>query len=232
MGGVAKRTRGAPCGVGRRNWRLVPAVDSPVVPERTTPPLPPPPAAEASKTAWRTWALAARRLLAGPERSRRVSDGIRAWPAWQRADCVLLYLAFGSEVDLGPLEDEGEKVILVPRSGGPRDELSLHRLDGAVLERHPFGPRQPAAGSPTVDPASVTLALLPGLCFDVCGTRLGYGRGYFDRFLHRLAPDVPRVGVTFEALVVDALPREPHDEGVTHLATEDGVRPVAAGARR
>jgi len=202
------------------------------VPENPSPQLPPAPAVDASKAVWRAWARAARSLLASPERSRRVTDGIRAWPPYARAQSVLLYLAFGSEVDLSPLEREGDKIVLVPRSDEtPARAMSLHRLEGAALERHPFGPRQPAAGSPRVDPASVALVLVPGLCFDVRGTRLGYGRGYFDRFLEGLDPEVPRVGVTFEALVVDALPREPHDVAVTHLATEAGVRPAAPSPR-
>lgn len=203
-------------------------VDSPVVPADALPHLPPRPAADAPKGDWRTWARAARHLIADPERSRRVSDAIRAWPPYARAGSVLLYLAFGSEVDLGTLEGDGAERILVPRNGdGPHGGLSLHRLRGAVLEKHPFGPRQPVAGTGTVAPSEVALALVPGLCFDVSGTRLGYGRGYFDRFLGALGPEVPRVGVTFEALVVDALPREPHDVLMTHLATEAGVRPVA-----
>ena len=197
------------------------------MPERTPPPLPPPPSPAASKAAWRAWARAARRILATPERSRLVSDGIRAWPGWAAADSVLLYLAFGSEADLHALVSEGKERIVVPRTGDdPHGELSLHRLEGADLERHPFGPLQPRKGAPSVDPAAVQLALVPGLCFDRSGTRLGYGGGHFDRFLGRLAPTVPRLGVTFESLVVDALPREPHDVPVTHLATEAGVRPV------
>ena len=73
---------------------------------------------------------------------------------------------------------------------------------------------------------TVELALVPGLCFDEEGTRLGYGRGYFDRFLGRLPTGVPRVGVAYDALVVARLPREAHDLGMTHLATESGVRAV------
>ncbi|MEJ2666717.1 MAG: 5-formyltetrahydrofolate cyclo-ligase [Deinococcales bacterium] len=193
------------------------------------PALPPSPAAGASKDAWRTWARAARRRIAGAERSRRVADAIRAWPEYVRVQNVLLYLAFGSEVDLAALEVDATKVVLVPRNGrGPEHDLSLHELEGAALERHPFGPRQPVAETAAVDPAAVALALVPGLCFDVHGTRIGYGRGYYDRFLRRLAPDVPRVGVSFDALVVEALPRDAHDVLVTHLATESGVRPVRA----
>lgn len=191
------------------------------------PTLPRPPGPDAAKERWRTWARAARRLLATPERSGRVAQGLREWAGYRSARTVLLYLAFGSEVDLGPLLADPARRLLVPRSeDAPTPELSLHRLDGARLERHPYGPLQPRAGTPAVAPETVELALLPGLCFDAGGARLGYGRGYFDRFLGRLPAHVPRVGVTFDALVVERLPHEPHDVGVTHLATESGVVPV------
>jgi len=158
-----------------------------------------------------------------------VVEALSAWPPYRRATTVLLYLAFGSEIDLSPLAGDTTKHVLVPRSQeAPAPGLTLHRLQGARLEPHPFGPRQPRADAPAVDPATVELALLPGLCFDEAGTRLGYGRGYFDRFLGRLAATVPRVGVGYDALVVARLPREAHDRQVTHLATESGVRAVTA----
>ena len=97
-----------------------------------------------------------------------------------------------------------------------------------MLEGHRLGLRQPRAGTPPVDPATVELALVPGLCFHEEGTRLGYGRGYFDRFLGQLPAGVPRVGVAYDALVVARLPREAHDLAMTHLATESGVRAVTA----
>lgn len=215
-----KRTRapGRPLGVAL-DWRVVP----------DPAPVPDPPAADASKDRWRAWARASRRVVAAPERTRRVVEAVAAWPAYRRAATVLLYLAFGSEVDLSPLAGDPAKRVLVPRSlETPAPELTLHRLQGAELERHPFGPLQPRAGTPPVDPATVELALLPGLCFDEGGTRLGYGGGYFDRFLDRLPAGVPRVGVAYDALVVAQLPREAHDRRVTHLATESGVRTVTA----
>ncbi len=190
-------------------------------------PLPDPPSPAANKARWRAWAGASRRLLASAERGRRVVDALAAWPPYRGATTVLLYLAFGSEIDLRPLVEDGAKRVVVTRSvEAPAPELTLHLLRGAALERHAFGPLQPRADTPIVDPATVDLALLPGLCFDRTGTRLGYGRGYFDRFLERLPAAVPRVGVAYDALVVETLPREAHDRPVTHLATESGVRAV------
>lgn len=161
-----------------------------------------------------------------------MAEALALWPPYRRASTVLLYLAFGSEIDLGPLLDDADKRVLVPRSQDvPEPELSLHLLRDAALERHPFGPQQPRSGTPAVDPGELDVVVLPGLCFDRQGTRLGYGRGYFDRFLAGLPPEVPRVGATLDALVVERLPREPHDAAVTHLATESGVRAVTARPR-
>jgi len=191
--------------------------------------LPAAPAPDAPKASWRAWARAGRRLLATPERNRAVVEALAAWPIYRSAGTVLLYLAFGSEVDLGVLASDPARRVLVPRSQRtPTPELSVHRLREADLERTSFGPRQPRAGTAPADPATIELALVPGLCFDEAGTRLGYGRGYFDRFLDRLRPGVPRVGIGYDALVVGRLPREAHDRGMTHLATESGVRPVTA----
>ncbi len=195
------------------------------------PPLQPPPA-DAPKERWRAWARALRRERVDAETGRRVAQALAAWDRYRRAHSVLLYLAFGAEIDLAPLLDDRGKRVLVPRShDDPEPTLAVHELAGATLRRHPFGPLEPAASSPAVDASELELVVVPGLCFDRDGYRLGYGRGYFDRFLATLAPGVPCVGVTLDALVVPRLPREPHDVPVTHLVTESGVRPIRAPRR-
>lgn len=194
-----------------------------------SPLLPPLPSAAADKAAWRAWASVARRSLATPERGERVVHALQLWAPFLEATAVLTYLAFRDEIDLSPaFEGRLDDAILTRSLPGPDRRLSLHRLDLSRLERLSSGLRQPRPESPEVEPEVVDLALLPGLAFDLRGQRLGYGRGYFDRFLPRLRPGVFRVGVTFDDLVVDALPHDAHDVRVTHLATESGIRSVAA----
>ena len=59
---------------------------------------------------------------------------------------------------------------------------------------------EPAAGDP-IDPAEIDLVILPLLCFDESGHRVGYGRGFYDRFLARCRPDCMRVGLSFFSAV-------------------------------
>ena len=58
------------------------------------------------------------------------------------------------------------------------------------------------------------LAVIPGVAFDPNGNRLGRGKGYFDRFLHGLPPNIPRVGLAYDFQIVRKLPREDHDQPV------------------
>lgn len=138
---------------------------------------------------------------------------------------MLTYLAFGTELDLSGLVNKHFYATRTREDG----TLSVHELAGR-LERHPYGFSEPSAGSLEVGLEQLDLILVPGLAFDQGGTRLGYGKGFYDRLLSRAAPGVPIVGVVPDALVVEALPKEAHDVPVTHLLSERGV--YAVGSKR
>ena len=98
------------------------------------------------------------------------------------------YLAFGSEVDLSDVHDAvfaaGGR-MLVPRVEAPRIvAVELVPDEDAPVSR--FGIREPTG--PEVEPAAIDLVLVPGVAFDRSGRRLGYGAGYYDQFLTRVAP--------------------------------------------
>ncbi len=129
---------------------------------------------------------------------------------------TLTYLAFRNEPDLGLLFELLPRVRwAVPRIEGGL--LVLHPYDPAPLVRHRFGMLEPAADLPVVDPATLDLVLVPGVAFDRRGGRLGFGEGYYDRFL----PTTPalRVGVTYDECLADALPCDEHDQRMDWIAT-------------
>lgn len=77
--------------------------------------------------------------------------------------------------------------------------------------------------SPRVDPAEIDAAVIPGSVFDIHGGRLGYGGGYYDRFLVNDAPRAKRIGLAFELQLVDKVPLEPHDQPLDILITEERI---------
>ncbi len=173
-----------------------------------------------SKTEWRRWAKTNRSQLDTRALSEHAVEQLGRWPSYTHAEHVLTYLAFGSELDLSGLCD---KHFYATRTQID-NTLTIHNL--GKLERHPYGFLQPAASSPEVEPGRLELILVPGLAFDTSGTRLGYGKGFYDRLLAQVK-NIPTVGVVPSDLIVPVLPTDPHDVKMTHLLSEKGVLEVA-----
>lgn len=180
-----------------------------------------------TKAEWRTRARAVRaalplddprhveglaRFLSGPDRRPGWVVGYQAMPGEIALDRLL------TQPGIGPFA-----LVRTPDEGL---DLTVHPA-GSALEHHRYGFDQPAAGSPLVADDEIAVVLVPGLAFDRRGARLGHGKGYYDRFLARLA-SVGRarfVGVTGGYIVAE-LPTESHDVLMTHLAGTFGVVPV------
>jgi len=162
--------------------------------------------------------------------SQAVCDHLSRWPIFERANTVLGFIAFRNEVDLGLLVERWpQKCWLMPRvvegtelASGQKPHLALHSYIPGRLTRHRFGMLEPPASLPTFDPSEVEVILVPGVAFDRTGGRLGYGGGFYDRLLP-LASQAVCIGVTFEELVLDAVPMEPWDCRVRWLVTPAGV---------
>ncbi len=88
-------------------------------------------------------------------------------------------------------------------------------LDGA------YGIKEPKSSCETVTDFSACACIVPALAFDKKGTRIGYGKGYYDRFLKDFCGI--SIGVAFSSFVVDALPEESTDVPIDLIVTEGGV---------
>ncbi len=185
------------------------------------------PSAARDKRWWRATAAEARagRTVDSPAYCRNLAVFLaERVPADQ---LVVTYDAMAGEVDLSQLvaaHPEPRRRFAVTRTPELDPMLTVHPL-GVPSELHRYGFRQPTADAPTVADDRIGAVLVPGLAFDRCGTRLGRGKGYYDRLLARLGDGVLRIGIT-GGYIVESLPCEPYDIAMTHLATDGGVLPV------
>ena len=176
--------------------------------------------------------LLRRRALAEREKrdpilTRRLSEKIREAislsPAFQAADALFLYAPIRGEVDLTPLCTEAfERGIRVafPRASAGGEMTYHYMAQGDDFDRDTFGIPCPPKCAEVARPTPKTLLLIPMVLGDEEGYRLGYGGGYFDRFLHGF-PGVVR-GVLPACDLLPRLPREPHDFPLPALVTEAG----------
>ena len=152
-----------------------------------------------------------------------ICSWIESWPVFQRTSVILAYMPISGEVDLTPLlERQPQKNWVLPRILPEENHrMVLHPYDAGRLVRHPFGMPEPAPDLPIIPSSKVQLALVPGLAFDQLGRRLGYGGGYFDRFLCGFSGI--SLGVIFKALLLDHLPCGEYDMPVQWIVTEVGL---------
>ncbi|MDO4796635.1 MAG: 5-formyltetrahydrofolate cyclo-ligase [Coriobacteriales bacterium] len=159
----------------------------------------------------------------------RITACVSGLAQFAQADLVLSYASIGSEVstyDLIATAWESGKVVALPRCHMTDHTMAWHRVDSLKhLLRSSFGvPEPPDNPTTLVNPrdALSPLALVPGLAFDRLGMRIGYGGGFYDRFLQGF--DGCSVGLCREELVMDDLRAlgvvEPHDVPVSLVVTE------------
>ncbi|MBR3502718.1 MAG: 5-formyltetrahydrofolate cyclo-ligase [Clostridia bacterium] len=162
------------------------------------------------------------------EMSLRICEKIVALPEYLKAKRVLCYAALPEEVQTRGI------LWAIQRS---RRELYLPvwQRDGSmkavrVTEDTEFKPDQFGIDTPvsdeTLPPEQLDLALVPGVAFDRAGNRLGFGKGYFDRFLARCR--CPAIGLAYELQLVDAIEAQPQDVPMQKIITERAVYNCAA----
>lgn len=176
----------------------------------------------------------ARQLAAlTPEELRRSDDALFArfldLPQVERADAIFAFWGVpGREPETARLVEallaRGKRVGL-PRML-PGRQMEIRQYDPArPLKLVSFGISEPGEDCPLLFPEEIDLALVPAVCYDRRGYRLGFGGGYYDRWLEHFHG--VRVGLCRRAVLQDRVPIEAHDSRVELLLTEEALYPCS-----
>lgn len=142
-------------------------------------------------------------------------------------DAVMVYLSMKSEVETWKLVEtglnQGRKIIapVVDTNSGNLIPKRIQNLDNDLI-RHKYGMFEPKDSCPDFPPDKLQLILVPGLAFDRKGYRIGYGKGFYDRFLLS-CPNAVTVGIAYQLQLVDDTYPQPWDIPVQHIFTEHGL---------
>lgn len=141
------------------------------------------------------------------------------------SDTILMYAPTGSEIDITPIARHawslGKKVAF-PRcniSDRTMDFKYVDSLDALYVGEYSI--LEPPASAESVKDFSRSICIVPGLIFDREGFRVGYGKGYYDRFLSNY--NETRLGLVYSDFILDYVPRGRFDRSVDTLVCEKGV---------
>lgn len=160
-------------------------------------------------------------------RSSDIVQAVLGLEQWQEAQEVLLYWPIRNEVDVRPLLSdawEGGKKLFMPCCR--RDEPGIMDF-GVVRAEHDllsgsFGIKEPCRQKcEFIDAVSPDVVIVPGVGFDRNGYRIGFGGGYYDRFLARPQKEgFLAVGVCYSFQLVEGFQIEPWDQSMGLVCTD------------
>ena len=182
------------------------------------------------KTGLRKQVLERRDALGAAERkslSERITARLLGLDSYRKAGCVMAYVGFGSELDttrfVADTLSQG-KTLVLPRVERGNRNLKLYgvRDPENQLEAGVWGIRQPRADlCPKIAASQIEFVLVPGVAFTRHCERLGYGGGFYDRFIRGLTPRPALVAAAFELQVLAKLPMSETDQRVDLVTTEN-----------
>ncbi|MDE6500941.1 MAG: 5-formyltetrahydrofolate cyclo-ligase [Ruminococcus sp.] len=137
-------------------------------------------------------------------------------------DTILLYASFGSEIDTLSVAEElfGKYVVAFPVSH--KDGIMTFHIVESLADLHKgmYGIYEPDVSMKQPEITDRTLCVLPGLAFMTDGARLGYGGGYYDKFLQKY-PQIHKVALSYEELITENLPVMSHDIRADYILTPE-----------
>jgi len=145
-------------------------------------------------------------------RSEMIMKKIEYHPAFVSALTVFIFWSMDDEVDTRDfiIKWADRKKFILPAVNG--NELHLKEFTGIhkLVSGEMFEIPEPE-GKPFTDYDDIDLAIIPGVAFDRDNNRLGRGKAYYDKTLHRLKGKAELIGICYDFQLIDKVPTEPHD---------------------
>ena len=143
---------------------------------------------------------------------------------------VFIYLGYGSEIDTISFVKEmflDGKNVCIPKTNTEdktMEAVIIRDLDN--LEEDKYGILEPVSNYEVINKDEIDLVIMPGLAFDNHGGRLGYGGGYYDKFLMDCSADKFKIALAYNFQVIESVPKEEHDILIDCIITEENEKYV------
>ena len=173
------------------------------------------------KSVLRQYTKALRKSLPIQKYSQAISDKLKNSIFYNEAKNILIYSSLSSEINTKEILNDETKLFFLPKIN--QSELDICPFEGfEKCLKNSYGILEPKT-EPLKDISTIELAIIPALCADKRGYRLGYGKGYYDRLLPKLNKECKRVIILPEELVFDTIPNENFDIRCDIIITQRNI---------
>ncbi|HET6871552.1 MAG TPA: 5-formyltetrahydrofolate cyclo-ligase [Sporolactobacillaceae bacterium] len=161
-------------------------------------------------------------------RSNAIYEHLVRLSNWATSETIGVTISTPNEIETRPIIEkawEQAKEVAVPKCLPQTKQLDFRKLTHfSQLESVFYGLQEPIQDQTVpMAPEYIDLLIVPGLCFDSRGYRIGFGGGYYDRYLVHF--NGVKVALAYEEQLIETVPEESHDIPVDFLITPSGVIP-------
>lgn len=156
------------------------------------------------------------------EKTKEIVDRLLNDSTYQKANTIALFKSFNFEVDTNSIIDislSNNKVVALPRI--EQDEIVFYKINSkSILVKNKYKIEEPISKKDNyIEKENIDLVIVPGLCFDRSGNRLGYGKGFYDRFLS--GTSIRTIAICFDEQLLDEglLPASNSDVKIEEIIT-------------
>lgn len=154
--------------------------------------------------------------------SLKIAEFIVSLDEFSASDRVLSYMSLPDEVNTTKIIDRAissGKKVFIPKCDEPCHNLNFYEYDCSRLIECKYKIKEPDASvCQRLSDFDNSICLVPGLIFDKKGFRIGYGKGYYDRFLKNY--NGVSIGICFDNFLLDSIPRDSYDQPVDIIVTD------------
>lgn len=137
---------------------------------------------------------------------------------------IFTFVSFKDEVDTHKFIEHAlrnGKKICVPKVPSKKEGMKVYFINNFEdLKKGYFDILEPVEGCIEASPEEIDFILMPGVAFDRQGNRIGYGAGFYDRFLSQLKNQVPKIALAYDFQVYEEVPNDEFDVRIDGIITE------------
>ena len=170
----------------------------------------------------------------GLEKSKKIKRKILSLNEIQEAENIMIYVSYRSEVNTDDLIISllhNNKNVFAPYCIKEEKKMEIVKINdpNKDLKKDSYGIKEPVKSlrNNKKDPKILDAVIVPAVAFSKKGYRIGYGGGYYDRFLPRLNDQAISIGINYNEMIFNSVPTEDHDLAVDLLVTDQEIFKIA-----